>query len=24
MIAWFLAIASLLLVARLIGEREPQ
>jgi ubiquinol-cytochrome c reductase cytochrome c subunit len=24
MIAWFLAIASLLLVARLIGEREPE
>ena len=23
MVAWFLAIASLLLVARLIGEREP-
>jgi ubiquinol-cytochrome c reductase cytochrome c subunit len=24
MIAWFLAIASLLLIARLIGEREPE
>ena len=24
MIAWFLAIAGLLLVARLIGEREPE